>query len=378
MKIVIAPDSFKGSLTAAQVCAAVASGIRRARSDAEIVCVPMADGGEGTVRSLIDGLGGEIVSCAAEDPLGRTIAANYGLTEGGTAVIEIAQASGLTLLAESERNPLVTSTYGAGQLILDALDRGAREFIIGIGGSATNDGGAGMAQALGCRLLDKRGKELPRGGGALEKLVRIDASEMDGRIRISRFTVACDVDNPLLGERGASKVFGPQKGATPEMTGRLDRGLAVLAGRLYGDLGKDIAEIPGAGAAGGLGAGCIAFLGANLIRGAELVIAAMGLAARLEGASFIITGEGRTDSQTMGGKTVYGVVNLAKKLGVPAVIISGSLADGAEKLLDCGAVRMYALMQNGVTLESAMQNGAALLEERSEYAVCEFIRGRGN
>ena len=373
MKIVIAPDSFKGSLTAAQACAAIEDGVRKALPEAETVTVPMADGGEGTMQSLIDGLGGSIVECEADDPLGRAHMAAYGLTRGGTAVIEMAQASGLTLLGENERNPLLASTYGTGQLIHDALDRGARDFIIGIGGSATNDGGAGMAQALGYRLLDAAGNDLPPGGGALLRLCRIESLNADSRLAESRFTVACDVDNPLTGERGASAVFGPQKGASAEMAVLLDKALARYAGCILADLRMDVACIPGAGAAGGLGAGCIAFLGAELRRGVDIVIDATGLSEKLGGAALVITGEGRTDSQTLSGKTAYGVSRLAKSLGTPVVLISGSLAIGADELLECGICRVYSLMDDGTGLDEAMRNGAALLRGKAERAIREFF-----
>ncbi|MCL2110947.1 MAG: glycerate kinase [Clostridiales bacterium] len=385
MRIIVAPDSFKGSLTAAEVCAAICSGVASGLGSApknfpeiEIISVPMADGGEGTARSLIDGLGGEMVSFEVSGPLGRPVVAEYGLTHGGTAVIEMAQASGLPLLAEGERDPLAASTFGTGELVLDALDRGAREYIIGIGGSATNDGGTGMATALGYKFLGEDGAELPQGGGALTRLARIDASGADSRLAECRFTVACDVDNPLLGERGASAVFGPQKGATPEMVTVLDRGLARLADCVRTDLGKDVADIPGAGAAGGLGAGSIAFLGAELKRGVDIVIDVTGLAEKLKGASLLITGEGCTDIQTLSGKTVHGVAMLAKSLGVPVVVISGSLAAGCEELLGCGVVKLYALMEDGVGLDEAMRDGAALLEKRAERAILEFISGERN
>ena len=378
MKIVAAPDSFKGSLTAAQACAAIRAGALRAAPDAEIISVPMADGGEGIVESLIAELGGEVVSCTVDDPLGRPVTALYGLTGGGVAVIEMAQASGLLLLTEEERDPMVASTYGTGQLIRKALDRGAREFIMGIGGSATNDGGAGMAQALGFHLVNSKHANLPRGGGALARLARIYSAHADMRIKNSRFTVACDVDNPLLGPNGASMVFGPQKGATPQKAKSLDKALAKLATRIKKDLGMDLADIPGAGAAGGLGAGCMAFLGAELQRGADIVAGATKLAEKLKGADIVITGEGRTDAQTLGGKTVQGVAALAKSLGVPVIVISGSVSQDAEALLDCGVVSMLALMEGQMRLEEAMRDGAALLEERTAKAVGDFILNERN
>jgi len=324
---------------------------------------------------MIDGLGGEFVPCEALDPLGRPRTAEYGLTRDGMAVIEMAQASGLLLIAEGERDPCETTTFGTGQLIRDALDRGARRFMIGIGGSATNDGGAGMAQALGYLLLDENGGETAPGGLALSGLSRIDASGADARISESLFTVACDVDNPLLGPNGASAVFGPQKGATPEKVRKLDKALSRFAVRVREDLGKDVANVPGAGAAGGLGAGCLAFLDAKLDKGIDIVIGATGLADKIKGADLVITGEGRTDSQTFGGKTVYGVLKLAKALGVPAIVISGSLSEGADELLKHGAIGLYSIVEAGVSTEKAMKDGTALLGLRAEKAVREFAQG---
>ncbi|MCL1895820.1 MAG: glycerate kinase [Clostridiales bacterium] len=399
----IAPDSFKGSLTAEEAGAAIMAGVRRALPDAETVVIPMSDGGDGMLRALMGGDAGPggitagaggmtagpggitagaggmtagpggIIECEAEDPLGRPIKALYGMMRDGTAVIEMAQASGLTLLSEDERDPLLASTYGTGMLIRDAMDRGARDIILGIGGSATNDGGAGMAQALGYRLLDNNNEELPRGGGALIGLARIDASSADIRLAQSRFTAACDVDNPLTGKYGASAVFGPQKGATPDMAALLDRALKRFAGCVLSDLGKDVEKLPGGGAAGGLGAGCIAFLGARLRRGVDIVAEAAGLAKETLGAALVITGEGRTDSQTPGGKTVHGVSVLAQGLGVPVLVISGSLADGADEMLKYGVVRLYALMEGGVTLDEAMRDGEKLLEARAERAAREYF-----
>jgi glycerate kinase len=293
----------------------------------------------------------------------------------------MAQASGLTLIAKNKRDPLVASTYGTGQMILDALNRGSRAFILGIGGSATNDGGAGMAEALGFRFLDEKGAPLPRGGGALLRLATIDASGADPRLAECRFTVACDVDNPLLGPRGASAVFGPQKGATPEMVEILDRALARYAVCMQGYLRKgapdssvvDISQIPGAGAAGGLGAGSIAFLGAELKKGVDIVISATGLEEKIRGAVLAITGEGCTDSQTLGGKTVYGIARLAKSLGVPVIVISGSVLPGAEALLGCGVVKLYSLMDGNVTFEESIRDSAKLLSRRTATAVIEFF-----
>jgi len=361
-------------MSAEQAAGALAEGVRIAVPDAEIVSVPMADGGEGTVQSLIDGLGGGFISREVQDPLGRPVTAVYGITDNGIAVIEMAQASGLTILSKNERNPLYTSTYGTGQLIIDALDRGAREFIIGIGGSATNDGGAGMAQALGYQLLDKFGNELTRGGGALSDLAHIVVSGADARIGECKFKVACDVDNPLTGPNGASAIFGPQKGATPEKVELLDIALARLAYIMEEDMGRSVANIPGSGAAGGLGAGCLAFLNAELKKGVDIVIEATGLDGKIEGSALVITGEGCTDSQTLSGKTVYGVTDLAKRMGVPAIVISGSLSNGADELLKYGALRLYAIMEDDIWLEDAMRYGAELLKNKTAQVVSGFFK----
>lgn len=377
MRIVVAPDSFKGSMTAARVAGAMARGIRRALPGAEVVEVPMADGGEGTVQSLVDATGGRVVPATVTGPLGEPVAAFYGLLgDGVTAVIEMASASGLPLVPPERRNPLVTTTRGTGELIRAALDAGCRRFIIGIGGSATNDGGAGLAAALGARLLRADGTPVGPGGGGLAELDRIDAAGLDPRLAGCTFTVACDVDNPLCGPRGASAVFGPQKGATPEMVAVLDRNLARYADLLLRDLGRDVRDVPGAGAAGGLGAGLLAFLGATLRRGVEIVVEATGLAEKLAGASLCLTGEGRTDFQTAHGKTPMGVAQAARRHGVPVICLSGGLGQGYERVYEVGIDACLSMVPGPMRLEEAMARGEELMEAAAERAVRLWLAGR--
>lgn len=331
MKIVIAPDSFKGSLTAIEVSDAIERGVREIFPEAEIVKVPMADGGEGTVQCLVNATGGEILQEEVIDPLGHKITTSYGiLGDKKTAVIEMSAASGLTLVPENKRNPLITTTYGTGQLIKAALDQGRRKMIIGIGGSATNDAGAGMIQALGVQLLDTRGEEIGYGGSNLIKIHQIDATKMDERIIQTKILVASDVKNPLCGPNGASKIYGPQKGATPEAIEELDKSLAYFAEIIKRDLHKDIKDIPGAGAAGGLGAGLIAFLNAELRPGIDIIIEAVRLEQNIKDTVLVITGEGKIDSQTIYGKAPIGVAKIAKKYNVPVMAVAAIIADDAK------------------------------------------------
>lgn len=366
MKIVLAPDSFKGSLTAREACDMLETGIRRVFPDAEIIKVPMADGGEGTVQSLLDALGGRIVSCEATGPLGQKVDARYGILADGTAVLEMAEASGLNLVPADRRNPMLTTSFGTGEVIKDALDKGCRKFIIGIGGSATNDGGAGMAQALGFRLLDDKGGEIPRGGGGLRSLVRIDGKSSDPRIKTSEFTVACDVDNPLCGPNGASHVFGPQKGATPDTAACLDGYLANYAAVVAKDLGIVIANVPGAGAAGGLGGGMLAFLRARLKPGVQIVLDLVGLEEKIKGADLVVTGEGCCDAQTLRGKTPLGVAKTALRQGVPVIIVAGSLRPGCEQLYDYGVVSMFSLIDKPMELAEAQACAPGLMADAAE------------
>ncbi|WP_282935306.1 glycerate kinase [Paenibacillus sp. RC67] len=377
MKIVLAPDSYKGSLTAKDACDAMEQGIRRAIPDAEIVKVPMADGGEGTVRSLVDATDGSLHKVTVQGPLGSPVSAVYGiLGDGITAVIEVAEASGLYLIDKENRNPLLTTTYGMGELIRHALDQGCRSFIIGLGGSATNDGGAGMAQALGVKLLNKAGKPIGLGGEALSEIDSIDDAQMDSRIRDSRFIVACDVDNPLCGPNGASAVFGPQKGATPEMVNRLDSCLNQFAEVIRRDIGTDIINLPGAGAAGGMGGGTVAFLNAELKPGVDIVIEAAQLEMHLKGTDLVISGEGQCDFQTERGKTPYGVAKAGQRNGVPCVLIAGSIGKGIECLYDSGVISVFSMVDKPMPLEQAMQDAAQLAADTAERVVRLFIGGR--
>ncbi len=333
--ILLAPDSFKESLTAAQVCTAMEAGFRHAFPDARYVHVPMADGGEGTARSLVDATGGTMHAVTVTGPLGTAVEASYGvLGDGSTGVIEMAAASGLELLTPEQRDARVTTTYGTGELILAALERGVRRLIIGLGGSATNDGGAGLAQALGARLLDDAGRPLAPGGAALAGLARIDVSGLDPRLAELTVDVACDVNNPLTGPEGASAVYGPQKGASPEDVAELDAALGVWADVLKRDLGRDVAEVPGAGAAGGLGAGLLALTRAELRRGIDIVIEQTRLREQIAGATLVVTGEGRMDGQTRFGKTPFGVATVAREAGKPVIGVAGSVGAGIEELAD--------------------------------------------
>jgi glycerate kinase len=379
MKIVLAPDSFKGSLTAKEACDAMEEGIRRVLPSAEIVKVPMADGGEGTVQSLVEATEGQLYQATVQDPLGNQIRAKYGiLGDKETAVIEMAEASGLYLIPEAQRNPLLTSTYGTGELIRDALNRGCRKFILGIGGSATNDGGAGMAQALGVSLLDKYGNELPVGGGSLDRLHDINMSGLDPRIKECSFTAACDVDNPLCGPTGASHVFGPQKGASLDMVLTLDKNLGHFVDILEKHLGKSVRNLPGAGAAGGLGAGIIAFLTGVLQKGVDIIIEATRLEEKIKGANLILSGEGRCDFQTQMGKTPFGVAKAAQKAGIPVVLITGSVGDGVEVLYKHGVISVFSMVNGPMSLEHAMLHSKKLLSETAERIIRLKVDHCGN
>jgi glycerate kinase len=369
MKIVIAPDSFKGSLTALQVAEAMEVGLRRVFPDATIEKVPMADGGEGTVQSLVDATDGEILTAQVMDPLGNRIDAQYGvLGDGITAVIEMAEASGLTLVPPDKRDPRVTTTYGTGELIRAALAHGCRKLIIGIGGSATNDGGAGMAQALGAKLLTASGEQIEQGGGSLATLNSIDLSELDSRIAETETIVACDVNNPLTGKQGASHVYGPQKGATPEMIRVLDANLVHFDKIVQRDLSKSVGNVPGAGAAGGLGAGLMAFLDASLKSGIEIVTEATQLSKRFAGADLVITGEGQINFQTVFGKTPVGVAQVAKTHNIPVIAIAGSIADDSDGVYDAGIDAMIDIVPEPMPLETAIENATALTEIAAERA----------
>jgi glycerate kinase len=353
------------------------AGIREVWPEAEVEKVPMADGGEGTVQSLVDATAGQLLKQQVTGPLGEPVEAQYGiLGDGETAVIEMASASGLPLVPEGRRNPLVTTTLGTGELIVAALDRGCRKFIVGIGGSATNDCGQGMAKALGVRFLDADGNDLDAGGGSLAKLDRIDVGGLDERVGECSVVVACDVDNPLCGERGASAVYGPQKGATPDMVRQLDANLARCAEVLKRDLGKDVRDTPGAGAAGGLGAGLMAFLNAELKLGVDIVIDASRLEERLRGAALVLTGEGRIDRQTVYGKTPIGVAKTARKLGVPVIGVGGSVAEDATVVHEHGIDALIPIVAAPIPLAEAMARGAELVRAATARGLRLFQLGQ--
>jgi glycerate kinase len=356
MRIVIAPDSYKESLTALEVATEIEAGFREIFPEAEYVKLPMADGGEGTVAAMVAATGGTLVEVDVTDPLGNPVTACYGLTgNGNTVVIEMASASGLALVAPKLRNPLITTTFGTGELIRAALDGGARHLIIGIGGSATNDGGAGMLQALGVRLLDFGGCEIGFGGGQLAHLVRIDISSMDPRLKECCIEAACDVNNPLTGPQGASAVFGPQKGATPEMVAELDANLCRYAEVIERDVGVQVASVPGAGAAGGMGAALLAFLGAKLRPGIDIVMEAVGVETHVKEADLVITGEGRIDSQTVNGKTPIGVARMAKRYGKPVIGIAGCLANDASVVHAHGIDAVFSILSQACSVDEALR-----------------------
>ncbi len=335
MKFVIAPDSFKGSLTAKEAAEDIKTGLARIFPDADYELVPMADGGEGTVQSLVDATDGELINETVIGPLGKPVQAKYGMMgDGITAAIEMSAASGIGFVNDKTKNPLTATTYGTGQLIIRALNHGAKKIILGIGGSATNDGGAGMAQAIGVSLKDASGKELPYGGGPLENLATIDLTHVDPRIATTEILIASDVTNPLVGKTGASAVFGPQKGATPAMVKELDASLAHYAAVIKQTLGKDLANFPGAGAAGGLGAGLLAFTNAKLERGIEIVVSYTNLKERAKNADFVFTGEGGIDFQTQYGKTPFGVAHATKSVApnAPVIVLAGNIGKGVDVL----------------------------------------------
>lgn len=379
MKIVIAPDSFKENMTSLEVASAIEKGILQVFPDAECIKVPMADGGEGTVQSLVDATNGRIVKKTVVGPLGNPVEASYGFFgDGQTAVIEMAEASGLPLVPKDKRNPLQTTTYGTGELIAAALDEGVKRIIIGIGGSSTNDGGAGMAQALGVRFSDNQGNEITDygNGGVLGTISRIDISGLDTRLAQTEILVACDVDNPLCGERGASNVFGPQKGATAEMVSTLDANLEHYAGQINEQLRKNVKDVSGAGAAGGLGAGLLAFCDATMKQGVDIVIEATKLEQALEGAMLAITGEGKVDFQTAFGKTPSGVAKAAKKSDTPVVAIGGALADDARGVFEHGIDGLESAAARDMSLEEAIGHSKAHLKLAGERLARLIVIGQ--
>ena len=381
MRITVAPDSFKGCLTALEVCDAIASGLLAVLPEAEVVKVPMADGGEGTVQSLVEATAGRFITQTVEGPLGAPVDAVFGvLGDGQAAAIEMAAASGLPLVPQQERNPLLTSTYGTGQLIRAALELGCRRLIVGIGGSATTDCGAAMAQALGARMTDAEGREIARvTGGRMADVARIAPAGLDPRLRDVSIRVACDVDNPLFGETGAAYVYGPQKGANPAMVAQLDQGLRHFARIMTRDLAADVAQVPGSGAAGGLGAGLMAFCGAHLERGVRIVVDAVGLREKMAGSDIAITGEGRIDFQTAFGKTPSGVAEVAGELGVPVVALGGGVAMNATELHTRGFHGLFPIVNEPLSLEAAMEPGRArqMLSFTAEQMLRAYLLGAG-
>ncbi|MDR2882991.1 MAG: glycerate kinase [Alistipes sp.] len=357
-KIVIASDSFKGSLTSALVAESVERGVRAVFPECDVRRMYVADGGEGTVEALVDSTGGDRVRCTVSDPLRRPVEAIYGVFGDGKAVMEMAAASGLALLTPAERNPMKTSTRGTGEMIRHALDRGCRTLLVGIGGSATNDAGTGMLQALGFRFFDDAGCELGSGGEILGRIAAIDAAGVPAEIFEASYTVACDVTAPFSGPAGAAHVFASQKGASPEMVAKLDAGLAHFAEVIKKFNGADIRDLPGAGAAGGLGGGFSALLGAWLVSGIEMVLDAIGFRAAIADADLIITGEGKLDAQTAMGKAPRGVLDAAREAGVPVVAIGGAV-EGADELNRQGFAAVFPIVPGPVTLEQAMESEQA-------------------
>lgn len=367
MKFVLATDSFKESMTSIEACNVMEKAIKKIKNNAEVVKVPMADGGEGTVEALVNSTSGTFVETEVLNPLGKKIKAFYGiLGDKKTAVIEMAKASGIELIKREERNPLITTTYGTGELIKHAIDNGIKHIVIGIGGSATNDGGCGMLQALGVKLLDKNNNEIPFGGGELNKIEKIDVSHIYKGIKDVSFEVACDVTNPFVGPDGASYIFGPQKGADSEMVEFLDKNLRHFAEKIKETLNVQIADVPGAGAAGGLGGALLAFLNAKLKSGIELVIKYTNLEEKIQGADYVFTGEGAIDGQTIFGKTPVGVSKTAKKHGVPVIAFGGKVSDDADNLFDEGIIALFSIMRGVEPLDDALKNGSHNLKKTVE------------
>ncbi len=375
MKIVIAPDSFKGSISAKDICTSVKRGILRVFPNADVIEIPLADGGEGTMENMVYATNGSKRKVEVTGPLGHKVSAEYGvLGDNETVVIEMAQASGLTLLQEHERNPLVTTSFGTGELIKAALDEGYRKMIIGIGGSATNDGGMGMLKALGVKFHKKDGSQLSEGGASLKDLDRIDAAYLDPRVKESTIMIASDVTNPLCGSNGASAIFGPQKGATPEMVKALDEGLDNFSKIVHTQKSVDMRELIGGGAAGGLGATLITFLEAELHSGVQVIMEKLRFEDQIKDADLIITGEGRLDSQTLSGKLINGVSKMAGKHEIPIIALCGGLDIEISQLVqELGLLSAFSIAPGPCTLEEAMVQAADWISERVE-AIMRIIK----
>ncbi|MDG9729413.1 glycerate kinase [Ignatzschineria sp. RMDPL8A] len=367
VSIVIAPDAFKESLTADEAATAIAEGFKRVLPEADYHLAAVSDGGEGLIETMLFAKEGSRIKASAHDPIGRKIESEFGWVDSEQlAIIEIAKVSGIELISPFDRNPLHTTSFGTGELILAALDHGAKKILIGLGGSATNDGGVGMLQALGVQFFDHNGNPLGQGGRALLELAEIDLSKLDPRLFNVEVEVACDVKNPLTGTNGASAVFGPQKGATPQMVGMLDRALGQFADVVKHDMGKEIDNIQGAGAAGGMGAALMGFLDAKLHSGIELVIEHLNLRNHIKSADLVITGEGQLDEQTLFGKTPIGVAECAKEYGVPVIGVAGALGANSEKLLEAGFNAIFSCSPGVITLDDALKNGGENLTALSE------------
>jgi len=377
MKIVIASDKYKGSLSALQVCRIIEKTIKEISPNSEVITSPMADGGDGTVETLVESLNGKLIELDVKGPLGEPVRARFGIIGNGTAIIEMASASGLVLVPAGKRNPMETTTYGTGELIVKAIDMGSKKIIVGIGGSATNDGGMGMAQALGYRLLDSNGDLLGFGGKELARLASIDDSGINSKLLATMVEVASDVDNPLYGKRGAAYVYGPQKGADPEMVEALDEGLKNYAQIVSRDLKKDIAGLPGAGAAGGLGAGLAAFAGGVLKPGTDIVIETTGLEDKIKDADLIITGEGAMDEQTFYGKSAYGVAKLASNYGIPVITINGSVLSDRASIDEKNSSLFsgnFSIINRPMKLEEAIRDAEKLLSGAAAEIISFYMR----
>lgn len=377
MKIVIASDKYKGSLSAREVCRVIGKTIEEIGPNIEVILSPMADGGDGTVETLVESLDGKFVELEVKGPLGKPVMARFGMIGSSTAVIEMASASGLVLVPAGRRNPMETTTYGTGELILKAIDMGSKKIIVGIGGSATNDGGMGMAQALGYRLLDSSGDPLGFGGKELVRLSSIDDAGINSKLLSTTIEVASDVDNPLYGKKGAAYVYGPQKGAGPEMVKDLDKGLKNYAQVVARDLKKDIAGLPGAGAAGGLGAGLAAFAGGILKPGTDIVIETTGLEDKIKDADLIITGEGAMDDQTFYGKSAYGVAKLALKYSIPVITINGSVLSDRNNIDEKNSSLFngnFSIINRPMTLEEAIRDAEELLSGAAAEIISFYLR----
>lgn len=375
MKIIVSSDSFKGSCSAIEVADSIEKAIHEVDSTVNVVKMPVADGGEGTIDAITSCVPATIYELEVCDPMGENAMAKYAIIENGeTAVIEMAQASGLPMVPVEDRNPLVATTYGTGQLMKDALDRGVKRMIIGIGGSATNDAGAGMLMALGASLRNAEGDEITLGGGALSDVTEIDLSEFDSRVFDVEITVACDVTNPLTGENGASYVYGPQKGATPEMVELLDAALSHFAKVSANVLGVDYSTYPGTGAAGGLGFSLIAYCKAKFAAGIDIVLNVSGFEKELTDADLVITGEGRIDGQSVQGKVLYGIGIRAKERNVPVIAIGGAVRSDSEALLNHGITAMFSIANGPVTLEYAMEHGCELIEQITKNIMRVFLK----